>query len=99
MEVFAAAQTGAIAHRWQLDAGGEWNKQWAGLGRPGQGADMISVVSNKDGRLEVFAVDDDNRVTHRWQDQARRRMEPRMGRDRTPRRRPHARLGDYRNSA
>ena len=67
IEVFAGEPDGGISHRWQLEVGGEWNKQWAGLGRPGQGAEMISVVSNKDGRLEVFAVDDTNRVTHRWQ--------------------------------
>ena len=66
LEVFARAGAD-VAHRWQLKAGGEWNKQWAALGQPGQGAAMISVVSNKDGRLEVFAVDDQNRVSHRWQ--------------------------------
>ena len=67
VEVFA----GSVAHRWQQKPGQGFNESgWASLGQPDQGAVMVSVVLNQDGRVEVFVVTNDNEVLHRWQQKA-----------------------------
>jgi hypothetical protein len=57
---------GTVRHRWQAQPGGVWAPGWHSLDQ--SGGEMISVIANKDGRLEVFALKGDGDVVHRWQD-------------------------------
>jgi hypothetical protein len=58
----------AVAHRWQDKPNAGWHAGWSPLGEPGGQLTMISVIANRDGRLEVFTLaDDDGHVAHRWQ--------------------------------
>jgi ligand-binding sensor domain-containing protein/signal transduction histidine kinase len=58
LEVFKVETDGELFHRWQRRASGDWSS-WASLGGPVLPG--IAVVTNSDGRMEVFAVD---RTTH-----------------------------------
>src|ERR1017187_6816028 len=54
LEVFKVEADGELLHRWQKRASGDWSS-WASLG--GAVLPGIAVVTNADGRMEVFGVD------------------------------------------
>jgi Histidine kinase-, DNA gyrase B-, and HSP90-like ATPase len=54
LEVFKVEADGALLHRWQKRASGDWSS-WASLG--GAVLPGIAVVTNADGRMEVFGVE------------------------------------------
>ena len=54
LEVFKVETDGELFHRWQKRASGDWSS-WASLG--GAVLPGIAVVTNADGRMEVFGVD------------------------------------------
>ena len=53
LEVFKVEIDGQLQHRWQKRASGDWSS-WASLG--GAVLPGIAVVTNADGRMEVFGV-------------------------------------------
>src|ERR1017187_10058506 len=53
LEVFKVEPDGELLHRWQKRASGDWSS-WASLG--GAVLPGIAVVTNGDGRIEVFGV-------------------------------------------
>jgi ligand-binding sensor domain-containing protein/signal transduction histidine kinase len=53
LEVFKVEADGKLLHRWQKRASGDWSS-WASLG--GVVLPGIAVVTNSDGRMEVFGV-------------------------------------------
>jgi photosystem II stability/assembly factor-like uncharacterized protein len=69
LEVFGRVglmSTGALFHIWQTAAGNGWST-WASLGG-GMGPQFLLVVTNADGRLEVFAVGTGpGQLEHIWQ--------------------------------
>jgi len=58
LEVFKVDADGALYHRWQIVAQGEWSR-WSRLGGPVFPG--VAVATNGQGGLEVYAVD---RLTH-----------------------------------
>ena len=72
LEVFAIEKkTNKIYHIWQNEPNTEnWNSGWTVLGNE-MSAKEIAVGTNKDGRLEVFAInkDDTNKIYHIWQNE------------------------------
>ena len=54
LEVFKVEADGDVLHRWQKRASGDWSS-WASLG--GTVLPGIAVVTNGDGRMEVFGVE------------------------------------------
>ena len=54
LEVFKVETDGELYHRWQRRASGDWSS-WASLG--GTLLPGIAVVTNGDGRMQVFGVD------------------------------------------
>ncbi|WP_353114816.1 hypothetical protein [Microbacterium sp.] len=71
LEVFGVGAGGAtVDNRFQKADGNwsGWNEGQSGAFGPGGAAATPTVVSNADGRLEVFAVDrTTNTIAHRWQ--------------------------------
>ncbi len=71
LEVFAVADGDALWHLWQDPASATAWSTWDSLGTPGSGfLDDLAVAQNSDGRLEVFAVLNDDALWHIWQDPA-----------------------------
>lgn len=68
LELFAIDPSGALLHSWQNASGGPFGA-WFSLGKPGTSTytGKPSVISNDDGRLEVFAVAADGRLWHDFQ--------------------------------
>jgi hypothetical protein len=69
LEVIAMADDGAVWHSWQIPVAPFWSK-WESLGKPPaglQGKERLSVGTNQDGRLEVFAVGGDGNIWQIWQ--------------------------------
>jgi hypothetical protein len=68
LEVFGVAQDDQLHHIWQTSAGGGWSA-WASLGAPPAGLSIGDprVISNLDGRLEVFLQAKDGAIWHVWQ--------------------------------
>lgn len=63
LEVIALGSDGALWHRWQpAPSKGPW-AAWTSMGKPGS-ADVrrFATERNKDGRIQVFAIGDDERV-------------------------------------
>lgn len=71
LEVFGIGPDGAtLDNRFQKADGtwSAWNEGQTGAFGPGGAATVPSVARNKDGRLEVFALDrGNNSIAHRWQ--------------------------------
>jgi GH25 family lysozyme M1 (1,4-beta-N-acetylmuramidase) len=67
LEVFARNVYGALVHKWQTAANGEWSG-WASLG--GVLHSDPGVGRNSDGRIEVFGLGTDDRLYHIWQNAA-----------------------------
>src|SRR5262245_54342567 len=56
LEVFGSAESGQMWHCWQVAANGLWSN-WARLGGLAEsGFSLPAVGANRDGRLDVFAV-------------------------------------------
>jgi hypothetical protein len=71
LEVFAVADGDALWHLWQDPASATAWSTWDSLGTPGSGfLDDLVIAQNSDGRLEVFAVLNDDALWHIWQDPA-----------------------------
>src|SRR5581483_466929 len=67
LEVFAAANDGALWHTWQVAPGAGWSG-WGTLGAPpGVALIQLAVGRNADGRLEAFAIGTDAALWHAWQ--------------------------------
>jgi len=69
IEVLAFADDGALWHAWQIDQPPFWS-QWHSLGNPPpriREGNHLTIWTNQDGRLEVFAVGEDGAVWHIWQ--------------------------------
>ncbi|MFN0074592.1 MAG: hypothetical protein ACKVVP_24180 [Chloroflexota bacterium] len=71
LEVFAIADGETLWHLWQDPTSGTSWSTWDNLGKPGSGfLDDPVVAQNSDGRLEAFAVLNDDALWHIWQDPA-----------------------------
>jgi hypothetical protein len=68
LEVFTVGSDGALWHLWQTTPGGSWSS-WFSSGQPSVVSlqQDLAVVSNADGRLEVFAAGSDGAIWHLWQ--------------------------------
>jgi hypothetical protein len=69
LEIFAVGDDFALWRRQQSAPGYDWS-EWQSLDRPAPDASLthqLTVGSNQDGRLEVFAVAGDGNVWHVWQ--------------------------------
>jgi hypothetical protein len=68
LEVFAIG-AGAIFNIWQISPNAGWRDTWRGKERPSADVGIKSHVvgKNADGRLEIFAVGDDNALWQKWQ--------------------------------
>jgi kumamolisin len=68
LEAFALGQDGQLHHIWQTSPGAGWSA-WASLGAPAPGLAIGDprVISNADGRLEVFVQAKDQAIWHIWQ--------------------------------
>jgi hypothetical protein len=68
IEVFAINFAGVMFHNWQTSPNGHW-AGWYPMPTVPPGGPWIdlSVASNKDGRLEIFALDDSGQLWHCWQ--------------------------------
>jgi hypothetical protein len=67
LEIFISGSDGALWHTWQTTAGGSWNNTWFSLGQLSDGVGaggIIDVVTNTDGRLEVFTPASDGAFWH-----------------------------------
>jgi hypothetical protein len=71
LELFVGARDGKVWHRWQTKAaGGPWSP-WSSLGTPSDiGVRQVAAAQNHDGRLELFVLDWNGTVWHRWQPKA-----------------------------
>jgi len=73
LEVFALGMDGAVWHTWEVAPNSEQWSDWATFGPFLDDATFlkqglaIQAVSNQDGRLEIFIVDDSWNVWHIWQ--------------------------------
>jgi hypothetical protein len=71
LEVFAITDGDALWHLWQDPQSGSLWSNWDNLGTPSAGfLDDPVVTQNSDGRLEVFAVFNNDALWHVWQDPA-----------------------------
>lgn len=68
LEVFAIGQ-GGIFNIWQVVPNGGWSEGWRSKDSPSANVGITShvVSTNADGRLEIFAVGDDNALWQKWQ--------------------------------
>jgi hypothetical protein len=68
LEVFAVGVSQGVWHTWQTAPARDWST-WASLGWPSAGVRVsdLTVGSNADGRLELFASDPRGEVWHIWQ--------------------------------
>ena len=68
LEVFAIG-LGEIFNISQVSPNGGWRERWLNKGRPSSNVGIKSHVvgRNADGRLEIFAVGDDNALWQKWQ--------------------------------
>ena len=71
LEVFVPANDGAVWHCWQSQPGSDTWSPWSSLRAPSEEATVndVMVAPNKDGRLELFAITDDE-IWHRFQPRA-----------------------------
>jgi hypothetical protein len=73
LEVFGIAPNdNTIWHTWQKTPGGDWLGHWDELYSSTDKLDYLWLISNTDGRLELFGIKTDlryweNRVFHTWQ--------------------------------
>src|SRR5262245_62051274 len=68
LEVFAVGR-GEVFNISQVSAKGAWRDGWRSKGRPSSHVGIKSHVvgKNADGRLEIFALGDDNALWQKWQ--------------------------------
>ena len=73
-ELFIPWTDGIIYHKWQTIASsatnpaGEWIPNWFPHGKKGTGfTGPLTLISNEDGRLELFAKTNENEIYHKWQ--------------------------------
>jgi hypothetical protein len=66
LEVFAVGTNGNVVHRWQMAPNSGWGPTHAfsGTASPTSG---VAAESNTDGRIEIFAVHDDDVLYHMYQ--------------------------------
>ncbi|MGI0042908.1 MAG: S8 family serine peptidase, partial [Nitrososphaeraceae archaeon] len=71
LEIFAvSAANNQLYHKWQTKAGDSksWSSAWQSLGGNIKSTTEPVIVSNSDGRLEIFAVSSvDSKLYHKWQ--------------------------------
>src|SRR5690349_9625541 len=68
LEVFLIGNNGVPWHTWQLAPGKNDWASWSSLGQPASvNVGSPVLVSNVDGRLEVFDVGSDGALWHTWQ--------------------------------
>jgi kumamolisin len=68
LEAFGVGEDGQLHHIWQTAPNNGWSG-WDSLGAPAPGLSIGDprVISNQDGRLEVFVLANDQAVWHIWQ--------------------------------
>lgn len=69
LEVLTVADGGQLLHQWQLAVAGKTWSTWFshGVGPGGSLYPSPAVAAAADGRLEVFAVDSNLTLSHKWQ--------------------------------
>jgi hypothetical protein len=65
LECFIVSRDGDVWHRWYID--GKWSA-WGSLGRPAgrSAAKYVAVMSGQERHQEVFSLDTEGNLAHRW---------------------------------